>query len=122
MADKGTIDQILQASVRDGEVPGVVAVAADDSGVIYQGAFGRRSVASDAPMTLDTVFRIASMTKAITGTAAMQMVEQGKLSLDQPAGEVVPELAESAGAGRLQRRRSSRACGRHAARSHCGIC
>jgi methyl acetate hydrolase len=74
-------------------VPGVVAVAADESGVIYQGAFGRRRLASDAPMTVDTVFRIASMTKAITGTAAMQMVEQGKLSLDQPAGEVMPELA-----------------------------
>ena len=45
-------------------------------------------------MTLDTVFRIASMTKAITGVAAMQCVEQGKLALDQPAGEIMPELAE----------------------------
>ena len=87
------IDQVLQQAVEAGEVPGVVAAAADDKGVIYQGAFGRRSLASDAPMTLDTVFRIASMTKAITATAAMQMVEQGKLALDQPAGEVVQELA-----------------------------
>jgi CubicO group peptidase (beta-lactamase class C family) len=94
MVDKGAIDQLLQGAVSNGGVPGVVGVAADDSGVIYQGAFGRRSVTSDAPMTLDTVFRIASMTKAITGTAAMQMVEQGKLSLDQPAGEVMPELAK----------------------------
>jgi CubicO group peptidase (beta-lactamase class C family) len=94
MVDKGAIDQLLQGAVSTGEVPGVVAVAADDSGVIYQGAFGRRRITSDAPMTLDTVFRIASMTKAITGTAAMQMVEQGKLSLDQPAGEVMPELAK----------------------------
>jgi methyl acetate hydrolase len=93
MADATAIDRVLQQAVDAGEVPGVVAVAADDSGVIYQGAFGRRSLASDAPMTLDTVFRIASMTKAITGTAAMQMVEQGKLALDQPAGEVLPELA-----------------------------
>ncbi|HEY1931433.1 MAG TPA: serine hydrolase domain-containing protein [Acetobacteraceae bacterium] len=93
MADTGAIDQVLQAAVSSGTVPGVVAVAADDSGVIYQGAFGRRSLASDAPMTLDTVFRIASMTKAITGTAAMQMLERGRLSLDQPAGEVMPELA-----------------------------
>ena len=94
MADKGAIDQVLQAAVSNGEVPGVVAMAADDSGVIYQGAFGRRSVAADVPMTLDTVFRIASMTKAITGSAAMQMLEAGKLSLDQPAGEVVPDLAK----------------------------
>jgi len=88
------IDQVLQQAVDAGEVPGVVAMAADDKGVIYQGAFGRRSLAGDAPMTLDTVFRIASMTKAITATAAMQMVEQGKLALDQPAGEVMAELAE----------------------------
>jgi methyl acetate hydrolase len=74
-------------------VPGVVAAAADEGGVIYQGAFGRRSLASDDAMSLDTVFRIASMTKAITATAAMQMVEQGKLALDQPAGEVMRELA-----------------------------
>jgi CubicO group peptidase (beta-lactamase class C family) len=93
MANSAAIDQVLKQAVDAGEVPGVVAMAADDSGVIYQGAFGRRSLASDAPMTLDTVFRIASMTKAITGTAAMQMVEQGKLSLDQPAGEVIPYLA-----------------------------
>jgi methyl acetate hydrolase len=90
----GAIDQVLRQAVEAGEVPGVVAMAADDKGMIYQGAFGRRSLASDASMTLDTVFRIASMTKAITATAAMQMVEQGKLALDQPAGEVVPELAE----------------------------
>jgi CubicO group peptidase (beta-lactamase class C family) len=93
MVDKGAIDQVLQRAVSTGDVPGVVAVAADESGEIYQGAFGRRRLASDALMTVDTVFRIASMTKAITGTAAMQMVEQGKLSLDQPAGEVLPELA-----------------------------
>lgn len=94
MVDQGALDQVLQGAVSTGEVPGVVAAAADDSGVIYQGAFGRRTLTDDAPMTLDTVFRIASMTKAITGTAAMQMVEQGKLSLDQPAGAVVPELAK----------------------------
>lgn len=94
MADKSAIDKLLQGAVSAGEVPGVVAVAADDSGVIYQGAFGRRRLTDDAPMTLDTVFRIASMTKAITGSAAMQLVEQGRLSLDQPAGEVLPGLAK----------------------------
>jgi CubicO group peptidase (beta-lactamase class C family) len=50
-------------------------------------------MADDAAMSMDTVFRIASMTKAITATAAMQLVEQGRLALDQPAGEVVPQLA-----------------------------
>jgi methyl acetate hydrolase len=90
----GTIDQPLQTAVNDGRVPGVVALAADRDGVFYQGAFGRRSLAEDAPMTLDTVFRIASMTKAVTGVAAMQCVERGLLTLDQPAGEIMPTLAE----------------------------
>ncbi len=94
MANTVSIDRVLQDSVASGEVPGVVAAAADEGGVIYQGAFGRRSLASDDAMRLDTVFRIASMTKAITAAAAMQMVEQGKLALDQPAGEVMPELAD----------------------------
>jgi CubicO group peptidase (beta-lactamase class C family) len=93
MANTAAIDRVLQGAVAAGEVPGIVAAAATDRGVIYQGAFGRRNRESDAPMTIDSVFRIASMTKAITATAAMQMVEQGKLHLDQPAGDVVVDLS-----------------------------
>ena len=89
-----SIDEVLQHSVASGQVAGVTAAAADAGGSIYQGAFGRRSLAGPAAMTVDTVFRIASMTKAITGAACMQMVEQGKLALDQPAGEILPFLAE----------------------------
>jgi methyl acetate hydrolase len=88
------IDQLLNAAVSDGRVPGVVALAADRGGTFYQGAFGRRGVADPTPMRADTIFRIASMTKAVTGVAAMQCVERGSLSLDQPAGEIMPELAE----------------------------
>jgi CubicO group peptidase (beta-lactamase class C family) len=93
MQSTAAIDRLLQDAVKAGEAPGVAAAAADASGPIYQGASGRRSVATDAPMTTDTVFRIASMTKAVTATAAMQMVEQGKLGLDTPAGDIVPDLA-----------------------------
>ena len=89
-----TIDQPLQAAVNGHRVPCVVALAANRDGAVYQRAFGRRSLAEDPPMTVDTVFRIASMTKAVTGVAAMQCVERGLLSLDQPAGEIMPELAE----------------------------
>ncbi|MGE5268085.1 MAG: serine hydrolase domain-containing protein [Thiohalocapsa sp.] len=84
------IDRLLRAAVAAGEVPGVVAVAADRSGAIYEGAFGRRSCDGDAAMTRDTIFRIFSMTKAITCTAAMQLVEQGRLALDAP----VPDIGE----------------------------
>jgi methyl acetate hydrolase len=90
--DKTLIDQVLRTAVDTHQVPGVVALAANDKGVIYQGAFGKRAVGQGAEMTLDSVFWIASMTKAITSTAAMQLVEQGKLQLDEPIGELLPEL------------------------------
>ena len=92
MADLKGIDTILSQAVGARSVPGVVAAAATDRGVVYEGAFGQREVGKPAPMTLDTVVWIASMTKAITATAAMQLVERGKLSLERPAGEVVPEI------------------------------
>jgi CubicO group peptidase (beta-lactamase class C family) len=89
-----SIDQVLKDAVASGQVAGVTAAAANGGGSIYEGAFGRRSLAGAAPMTNDTIFRIASMTKAVTGAACMQLVEQGKLALDQPAGEILPFLAE----------------------------
>lgn len=88
------IDRILQQAVDANRIAGVVAMAATDKGPLYQGAFGKRSLTpGGADMTVDSVFWIASMTKAITTAAAMQMVEQGKLDLDQPISGVLPELA-----------------------------
>ncbi len=86
------IDQVLQGAVKAGEVPGVVAMAATDRAVIYEGAFGLRRLGDPAKMSTDTVFRIASMVKLLTSVAAMQLVESGKLSLDEPASKVDPEL------------------------------
>ena len=87
------IDAVLSRAVEAREVPGVVAMAATERGTLYEGAFGMRDLANGPAMTPDTVFRIASMTKAVTSVAAMQLVEQGKLPLDQPIGDVLPELA-----------------------------
>jgi methyl acetate hydrolase len=70
-----------------------VAMATDRTSVIYEGAFGKRIQGQPAPMTVDTVGWIASMTKALTGAAAMQLVEQGKLDLDAPAARIVPDIA-----------------------------
>src|SRR6266702_3398352 len=92
-ADKAKVDAVLSGAVSSGNVPGVVALAADDKGVIYEGAFGKRNLVTGTAMTPDTLFWIASMTKAVTSTAAMQMVEQGKLSLDKPISDVVLELS-----------------------------
>ena len=93
MQSKAEIDQILRQKCEAKEIPGVVAMAATGSEVIYQGAFGQRDLSKDDAMTADSVFWIASMTKAITTAAGMQLVEQGKLSLDEPIGKVLPDLA-----------------------------
>lgn len=74
--------------------PGVVAAAATREGVIFEGGFGTRDLATGAPMTADTVVWIASMTKALTGACAMQLVEQGRLSLDGDVARLLPELGE----------------------------
>ena len=86
------IDATLRQAVDAKEVPGVVTMAATDKGLFYEGAFGVRALDQSAPMTLDTVFRIASMTKAITSVAAMQLVEQGKLKLEEPVPSIDPAL------------------------------
>jgi CubicO group peptidase (beta-lactamase class C family) len=93
MSATSAIDTVLRQAAESGQVAGVVAMAANADGVVYQGAFGRRSLAADAPMTMDTVFWIHSMTKAITAAACMQLVEQGRLDLDAPAATVMPALA-----------------------------
>jgi methyl acetate hydrolase len=86
------VDEALARAVQTGAVPGVVALAADERGVLYEGAFGKRAIGQSAPMTLDSVFWIASMTKPVTVVAALQLVEQGRLALDQPLGRQLPEL------------------------------
>ena len=92
---KQSADDVLQRGAEQGDVPGVIAMATSPGGTIYEGAFGKRSLGQDTAMSLDTVVWIASMTKALTGTAAMQMVEQGRLSLDAPARGILPQLNET---------------------------
>jgi len=92
---KQQLDKVLSDGVQRGDVPGVIAVAFDKKGLVYEGAFGERVLGSGSEMTTDTVGAIFSMTKAVTGAAAMQLVEQGKLSLDSPAGDVCPDLAKT---------------------------
>jgi len=84
---------VLAAAVARGDVPGVVAMVTDRRGTVYQGAFGVADVSSGRPMTVDAIFRIASMTKPVTSLAVMQLVEQGRLSLDDPAEKYLPQLA-----------------------------
>jgi len=91
------VDAILHRVVTSHpQVPGVVAMATDRHRNIYEGAAGVRRLGQDGPMTTDIVFAIFSTTKAITGTAALQLVEEGGLDLDVPAKNYVPDI------GRLQ--------------------
>jgi len=93
MHNQAEIDQVLRQKTDAREIPGVVAIAANSKDVIYQGAFGKRDLSKDAAMTSNSVFWIASMTKAVTTAAAMQLVEQGKLALDSPIGKLLQDLA-----------------------------
>ena len=87
------VDHVLARGVDAGVAPGVVALAADDGGLLYAGAFGVREIAEAGAMSLDTVVKIASMTKLVTSVAAMQLVEQGRIGLDNALGTHLPELA-----------------------------
>jgi methyl acetate hydrolase len=78
----------------DPRVPGVVATVTDRERNIYEGVAGKRRLGRDADMTTDTVFAIFSTTKAITGTAALQLVEEGKLDLDAPAKNYAPDIGK----------------------------
>jgi methyl acetate hydrolase len=88
-------DALLSRAAQAGDVPGVVAMATNREGIIYEGAFGERVRGQGPAMTVDTVGWIASMTKAITSAAAMQLVEQGKIDLDAPASRIVPQISEA---------------------------
>jgi methyl acetate hydrolase len=86
------IDRMFQAAVDAGEIPGVVAAVTNKNQIVYLKAFGRQDVARNVPMARDTVFRIASMTKPVTSVGVMMLYEQGKLRLDDAAGNYVPSV------------------------------
>jgi methyl acetate hydrolase len=95
MSLKQAADAALDTTVNvAGGVPGVVAMATDRTANIYEGAMGKRELGKDQPMTTDSVMAIFSTTKAITGVAVMQLVEEGLVSLSDPAKKYMPEIAE----------------------------
>ncbi|GGE09073.1 1,4-butanediol diacrylate esterase [Polymorphobacter glacialis] len=89
-----SLDRALAEALDAAGIPGAVAMVADRDGLIWQGAFGLQDPATAAPMTTDTLFQLASMSKAVTSVAALQLVESGILALDAPVGDFLPGLAE----------------------------
>jgi len=88
-----SIDEQLRKAVERKDIVGVVAMATDRQRVLYRGAAGMADIAESRPMTADALFRIASMTKAITSVAAMQLVEAGRFRLDDPVEKYLPAFA-----------------------------
>ena len=88
------LDQVLERAVADGAVPNVAAIAADRSGIIYEGAAGPRVAGEEAPVSVDSHFRVMSMTKMVATTVALQLVEQRRLDLDAPVAQYRPEFAD----------------------------
>ena len=90
---KAAADAILNGVVTsDPRVPGVVAMLTDRERNVYEGAAGKRQLDKDDEMSTDSTFALFSTTKAITGTAVLQLVEDGKLDLDAPAKDYAPDI------------------------------
>ena len=87
------IDETLREGMQRRKIPAVVGMVATADKITYAGAFGKRDSASGIDVKTDSIFAIASMTKAVTSVAAMQLVERGKLTLDEPVSQHLPELA-----------------------------
>jgi methyl acetate hydrolase len=88
------IDAALQRAVKQGVVPGVVAIVTNKDGILYHGAYGLMDVAKEKNMTEDAIFRIASMTKPVTSVAIMMLIEEGKLRLDDPVSKFIPSFQD----------------------------
>ena len=89
-----SIATILEDHVKAGHTPGVVSSVATRDGVVFEGAAGVRALGGDQAMTMDTVFRAFSMTKAVGAAAAAKAIEDGLLSLETPVEDILPEWKE----------------------------
>jgi methyl acetate hydrolase len=85
------LSTFLKSATDRGDVPGVVVAVVDKNGVLYNEAFGKSSTVKNTPMTKDTIFNMASMTKPITSTAIMILVDEGKLKLDDELAKYLPK-------------------------------
>jgi CubicO group peptidase (beta-lactamase class C family) len=90
-----SIDTLIRTEMAERHIPGAVVMIQRQGKTVYLEAFGWRDEASKAPMTTDTIFRIYSMTKPITTVAALMLVDDGKLKLDDPVAKYIPAFADT---------------------------
>jgi len=88
------VGEYLRDQVAQGKIPGAILLIQQHGKPVYHEFFGVRDVATKQPMTDDTIFRLFSMTKPITSVVAMQLIEQGKLKLDDPVAKYIPSFAD----------------------------
>jgi len=96
LANSAAIDGYLEQAVSTTKIPGIVALVVDNESVLYSAAVGKQNVMAEIPMSMDTLFNIASMTKPVAATAIMMLIEEGKLDLDEPISKYVPEFSGKA--------------------------
>jgi CubicO group peptidase (beta-lactamase class C family) len=89
------IDRALQRYVDENRIAGIVALVLRDGQPVYEKAVGWSDKEAGRRMTTDTIFRIASQSKAITSTAVLSLVEEGKLTLNDPVSRVIPQFAKT---------------------------
>ena len=88
------VTELMNQQVKDRRIAGGVVAIARRGKVVYFESFGKRDLASEKPMEKDTIVRLYSMTKAIATAAAMMLVDEGKIKLDDPASKYIPALAD----------------------------
>jgi methyl acetate hydrolase len=93
-APASTIDELLEEAAAAGDVPGAAAAVLDPDGVVYEGVAGRVRVDGEQEVTPETIFWLASMTKALAAVAVLQLVERGRLDLDAEVASIVPKFGE----------------------------
>src|ERR1041384_1432067 len=96
MAPTGSaaLSAFLKSAVDRGDVPGVVVAVVNKDGLLYNDAFGQASTSAHRAMTKDTIFNIASMTKAVTSSAIMMLADEGKLKIDDDVAKYLPKYKD----------------------------
>mgnify|MGYP001170568386 FL=1 len=89
------VEELLTDDINNNKIPGAVVLVGNEKGIVYQKAFGVKNPLTNEKYAIDDIFRIASMTKAITSVAVLKLWEDGKINLDDPIEKYIPEFKDA---------------------------
>ena len=89
------VEELLTDDINNNKIPGAVVLVGNEKGIVYQKAFGVKNPLTNEKYAIDDIFRIASMTKAITSVAVLKLWEDGKINLDDPIEKYIPEFKDT---------------------------